>query len=207
VNPSDSIQSPWFDGLIQRRDPAEPSVMIRPQDAALLGQSIAGFERSIGELGGLFADETARAKLPQDRRVYQVQTHGAANENTSGGLMFGVTLIEAGRVGDEYFMTRGHFHARSEAAEYYWGICGEGILLLMDRRRRWRAERMRPGSLHYIPGHVAHRVANVGTGPLTFGACWPADAGHDYASIERDGFAARIVCVEGEPRVMAQDGA
>jgi glucose-6-phosphate isomerase len=207
VNSSDSFQVPWFAGPTERRDPAEPSILIRPQDGTLCGNSITGFERSIGELRGLFADDIALANLPQDRRVYQVQSHCAATGNEPGGLMFGVTLIEAGRVGAEYFMTRGHFHARSEAAEYYWGICGEGILLLMDRRRRWRAERMRPGSLHYIPGHVAHRVANVGAGQLSFGACWPADAGHDYASIERDGFAARIVCLDGEPRVMAQDGA
>ena len=35
------------------------------------------------------------------------------------------------------------------------------MLILMDRERNTWAERMMPGSLHYIPGGVAHRVANT----------------------------------------------
>jgi hypothetical protein len=36
-------------------------------------------------------------------------------------------------------MTKGHFHAIENRAEYYWGIEGEGILLLMDKKRNTRA--------------------------------------------------------------------
>ncbi len=51
---------------------------------------------------------------------------------------------------------------------------------------------MVPGSLHYIPGHTAHRVVNTGDQILKFGACWPSDAGHNYETITSQGFSARV---------------
>ncbi|MFO0930358.1 MAG: glucose-6-phosphate isomerase family protein [Gemmataceae bacterium] len=157
--------------------------------------------RTVGDLTGLFASEAARAALPADTPVYRVQTYGPVPEGTRGGLFYGVTFLQPGLVGDEYFMTRGHFHAAAEAAEFYWCVRGEGVLLLMDRQRRCRAERMRPGSLHYVPGHTAHRTVNTGAEVLCVGACWPADAGHDYAAIAALGFSARVLRVGGQPQV------
>ncbi len=72
----------------------------------------------------------------------------------------------------------------------------------MSRDRRVRTEKMHPGSLHYIPAHTAHRVANTGSALLSFGACWPSDAGHDYEEIARNGFAARLVNRDGKPRLV-----
>ena len=77
-----------------------------------------------------------------------------------------------------------------------------GFLILMDERRNVWAERMFPGSLHYIPGKVAHRVANTGYQKLVFSACWPSDAGHDYATIADAGFARRLVDVNGVPTLV-----
>jgi glucose-6-phosphate isomerase len=99
-------------------------------------------------------------------------------------------------------MTKGHFHACADRAEYYWGLEGEGMLILMDEQRRVWAERMFPGSLHYISGHVAHRVANTGSRTLSFAACWPSDAGHNYAEIAENGFAGRLICKNGAPALI-----
>lgn len=68
---------------------------------------------------------------------------------------------------------------------------------MMDMDRNVWAERMFPGSLHYIPGKVAHRVANIGYQKLVFSACWPSDAGHDYDTIAKDGFALRLLDING----------
>jgi glucose-6-phosphate isomerase len=76
-------------------------------------------------------------------------------------------------------MTKGHFHAIENRAEYYWGIEGEGILLLIDKQRETKSEYMFPGSLHYIPKATAHRVVNTGNPISRFGACWPSDAGYN----------------------------
>ena len=90
-------------------------------------------------------------------------------------------------------MTKGHFHAQSDRAEFYWGIQGKGMLVLMDRNRNTWAEEVYPGSLHYIGGEIAHRLANIGNEKLIVGACWPSDAGHDYEEIAKNGFSARLV--------------
>ena len=75
------------------------------------------------------------------------------------------------------------------------------MLILMDRERNTWAERMMPGSLHYILGGVAHRVANTGNSVLSFAACWPSDAGHNYEEIANKGFSARLVEVNGTPKL------
>ena len=102
-------------------------------------------------------------------------------------------------------MTRGHFHHEFISSEYYWCVEGEGMLILMNTDREIRAEKMRPGSLHYIPGNIAHRVANTGTGKLVFNACWTAEAGHDYETINQQGFSARLLEVEGKPQLVKSE--
>ena len=89
--------------------------------------------------------------------------------------------------------------------EYYWCIQGTGALILMDESGKCWFEPMQPGSLHYIPGYIAHRLANTGDTPLRVGACWPSDAGHDYASIAEHGFTARLMNVGGVP-TLVQEG-
>jgi glucose-6-phosphate isomerase, archaeal len=175
----------------------------------LLGPQSVLIVRTLGDLRNVFADEAARAAMPADTVAYRVECYYPVPEGTAGGLFFGTTFIEPGVVGDEYFMTKGHFHAKMDTAEYYWCIQGQGVLLLMDEQRNCHAQRMMPGSLHYIPGRTAHRVANTGAETLCFGACWPADAGHDYESIAARGFAARVLRVNQVPIVMtnAAEGA
>ena len=170
-----------------------------------LAGEVTTSERRIADLAGLFADEAARAALPQDTIVYRVQMHDKEAEGTPGGLLFGTSFVYPGKVGDEYFMTKGHYHARRECGEYYWCIQGTGALILMDESGKCWFEPMQPGSLHYIPGYIAHRLANTGDTPLRVGACWPSDAGHDYASIAEHGFTARLMNVGGVP-TLVQEG-
>src|SRR5690606_404218 len=144
----------------------------------LNGDGVIRKSTHIGDLKNMFADEAWRAQMQQDKLVYDVKAYLPVKEGTVGGLFFGITKINPGKVGDEYFMTKGHFHALSDRGEFYWGIKGTGALILMDRKRNTRIEKMQEGSLHYIPAHTAHRVANTGDDILSFGACWPADAGH-----------------------------
>jgi mannose-6-phosphate isomerase-like protein (cupin superfamily) len=116
----------------------------------------------------------------------------------------GILPYLRGVVGEEYFMTRGHFHARRDRAEYYSTVSGNGMLVLMDEQRRASVQIMEPGTTHYIPGSIAHRVVNTGDCPLRFLACWPSDAGHDYATIDEQGFSLRVVRRDGRPELVAQ---
>src|SRR5438477_10714224 len=135
---------------------------IDPATGAILGSHASRIERRLSDLQDVFLEKSALATMDPATLLYRVDSYTPVPEGTDGGLFFGATFIEPGLVGAEYFMTRGHFHSRIQAAEYYWGLQGEGVLLLMDEKRRCRAERMKPGSLHYIPGRTAHRVVNIG---------------------------------------------
>ncbi len=168
------------------------------QTGELSGQYASHSQKKLSQLAGVFADAEAFSAMDGEQPVYEVDAHMAVEEGTSGGLFFGTSTIHPGRVGNEYFMTKGHFHQKRETAEYYWGISGEGVLLLMDKNRRCTAEKVEKGSLHYIGGHIAHRLVNTGDTDLVVGACWPSDAGHDYGSIETAGFSIRVVCEDGK---------
>jgi glucose-6-phosphate isomerase, archaeal len=174
-------------------------VDVKLDDFMLRGEPVIDQIRKIKDLPGVFQDQESYRNMDPEQPVYMVQAWLPVAEGTTGGLYFGVSTIIAGKVGNEYFMTKGHFHALSDRGEFYWGVQGKGMLILMDRNRNTWAEEVYPGSLHYIEGEVAHRLANTGDTKLVVGACWPADAGYDYEEIARHGFSARLVDINGEP--------
>ena len=171
----------------------------------LTGNNVSKTTRYIKDLEGMFIDEQARKNKDQDSIAYEVESYYPIAEGTKGGLFWGVTHIHPGLIGDEFMMTKGHFHTNKDSAEYYWGIEGEGMLILMSSNGVTWAERLSTSSLHYIPGNIAHRVANTGSTILSFGACWPSDAGHDYVSIKENGFTKRLLKINGMPALVSSE--
>jgi len=171
---------------------------------ALSGPSLVEITRTLADLQGVFADQAAFEALDSSRVVYRVQLLQPVPPDTEGSLFWGATFVEAGLVGDEYFITAGHFHTKRNRAEYYSTVRGTGALILMDEARNSRVEWMTPGSTHYIPASTAHRVANIGPSRLSFLACWPGDAGHDYETIRLRGFGVRLRSVGGQPTLVPQ---
>jgi glucose-6-phosphate isomerase len=158
-------------------------------------------KRFLSDLAGGFR---IASKQDPNTLVYRVQSYMPVAEGVEGGLFWGTTFLEPGLVGDEYFMTKGHFHAKPDRGEYYVTVSGSGELILMSQDRVTRMESMRPGSVHYISGFTAHRVANTGEVPLVFLACWPSDAGHDYDTVARGGFSARLRRIDGKPELVEE---
>lgn len=168
----------------------------------LKGEGIVNSQRTLANLKGVFSDEEAYSRMDPNTVVYRVSSMLPVPEGTPGGVYMGITYIAPGQVGNEYFMTKGHFHRNPDSAECYWGVKGHGMLILMDRERNTWAKEILPGSLHYIPAGIAHRVANVGNEELVFSACWPSDAGHDYETIARNGFSSRLLQINGTPKLV-----
>ncbi len=165
----------------------------------LRGDAVLCVTRTIKDMKGSYRDERARQSLAQDIVVYRVQAFHPVGEDKEGGLFWGTTFVEPGMIGDEYFMTKGHHHAKRSRSEFYLTLAGSGALILMDEQRRTVFEPMSVGTLHYVPSHTAHRVANTGNSLLTVLACWPSDSGHDYEAIASQGFSARLRNVGGMP--------
>jgi len=179
-----------------------PLIYFSSETMQLKGSGIVYTEKTIGQLAGIFHDESARAVMNQDTVVYTVQAYLPVKPGTDGGLFLGTTTIYPGAVHDEYFMTHGHFHEIRNRGEFYWGIQGEGLLLMMAADRSIQTEHIHTGSIHYVPGNTAHRVANTGNDQLVFNACWPSDAGHDYKEISTNGFSFRLVNNNGLPQLI-----
>lgn len=166
---------------------------------AMMGEPIINQLRQLQDIYGIFQDQEAMKAMNLETTVYSVQSWLPVKEGTPGGLFYGASTLMPGKVGNEYFMTKGHFHAQSDRSEFYWGVQGKGMLILMDRDRTTWAEEIYPGSLHYIGSDIAHRLANTGSENLVVGACWPSDAGHNYEEIAEVGFSARLLEVNGKP--------
>jgi glucose-6-phosphate isomerase len=165
----------------------------------ITGPGVDESVKTLGQLAGLFHDEAAWRSMDPMTEVYRVRFWRPVPDGTSGGLFWGATTLRPGRVGDEYFMTHGHFHAIRDRAEFYATVKGQGAMLFMDETGNTWSQTMAPGTVHYIPGNAAHRVVNTGDSPLIFLASWPSDAGHDYARIRTIGFSKRMVERNGVP--------
>jgi glucose-6-phosphate isomerase, archaeal len=184
--------------------PRPPAILPSPisldwPHGVMAGEPVRESSRTLGDLAKTFHDDAACAGLDPTREIYRVRSWTPVNAGTEGGLFWGVTVLQPGKVGNEYFMTHGHFHANSSRAEYYATVSGSGMLIRMDSERKTWGEAMAPGTLHYIHGEHAHRVANVGSEPLVFWACWGSDAGYDYGTIAERGFGGRLVERDGQP--------
>lgn len=160
-----------------------PSRVVLDLGTGSIEPEAAVSERRLGEMAGLFQAEVDPASREIVYRVSLVPGGESASD-----LLCCTTVLQPGRVGDEYFMTAGHFHAVRERAETYLGLRGRGLVVLADEEGRWQVEELSPGSLVSIPGGWAHRTVNPGPEPLVFFSTWIADAGHDYETIRRSGF-------------------
>jgi len=169
------------------------------------GAQIHRSAKALGQLRGIFSDLNAWQAMDPETVVYRVQSWEPIPEGTEGGLFWGATIIEPGRVGDEYFMTQGHFHSIRDRAEYYCTVESHGVLVLVSEDGSGWTEMMSPGSLHYIPDGTAHRVVNISDTPLIFWASWPSDAGHDYDAIRAEGFGIRILLRDGIPTLVPDE--
>ncbi|TYR79573.1 glucose-6-phosphate isomerase [Priestia megaterium] len=178
----------------------ETGVLYNPQSGKVSGKNVSKSSRQLKHMEGYYEDTEAFRSMDPETPVYEVLMH-AQEEGNEGGLLFGTSYLFPGKVGNEYFMTKGHFHEIKNRAEYYWGIQGEGALVLMDEKGEAKVEKVTQGSLHYIPGHIAHRLVNTSDSMLVVGACWPSDAGHDYGTIEENGFSVRVKEEDGKPVV------
>lgn len=152
------------------------------------------YTKNLSDLAGLYADDEAfaAALAEGDRMVYEVTEFRPSA--ATGDLIFGVTRMSPGRIGDEFFVTRGHIHVRADRSEIYYGESGQGVMLLENPDGEIRALPIGPREICYVPPYWIHRSVNVGDADLVMTFAYPADAGQDYAIIEKSrGMRSRVV--------------
>jgi len=159
--------------------------------------------RRLSAMVGQYQDAQAfTAMLSQDPVLYEV--YEIKRPESEGELMNGISIVHPGKVGKEYFMTKGHFHTMLDTAEVYYCLKGEGVMVMETPEGEWSIEELHPGCVLYVPPRWAHRSVNTGqlVNLVTF-FIYPGNAGHDYGTIEQQGF--RKLVVERDGRVQVID--
>jgi glucose-6-phosphate isomerase len=168
-------------------------------DSAALGTRPT-VKRHLADLRGSFADTAAyEAALARGNPLlYEVTAVEPASGD--GQLHYGLGILYPGKIGDEYYLTKGHYHTHRPAAEIYIGLKGEGAMILEDEATgETRLVPLRANSAVYVPGHTAHRTVNTGTEPLVYIGVYPSNAGHDYGAIAKKNFRKIVVQRDGQP--------
>ena len=159
--------------------------------------------RTLSALRGQFSDGEAYATALArgDAPLYDV--YELARPAVAGELLHGLSVVHPGKVGDEYYMTKGHFHAELATAEIYYCLRGRGLMVMETPEGAWAVEPLAPGKVLYVLPRWAHRSVNTGAEEdlVTF-FVYPGNAGHDYGMIERQGFRKLVVEREGAPCVI-----
>lgn len=159
--------------------------------------------RKLSDLRGCFADTAAyeAALSTGDPLLYEVTAVEPASGD--GQLHYGLGILYPGKIGREYFLTKGHYHSHRPAAEVYVGLRGSGVMLLEDESSgESRMVPLRANTVVYVPGHTAHRTANTGSEPLVYLGIYPSNAGHDYGAIADKNFRMVIVEENGLPAMI-----
>lgn len=153
----------------------------------------------IRDLAGVYADESAFARLAGERGedvAYAVDEFRPARV-VPQDLIFGTSILQPGRVGEELFLTRGHIHVKSDRPEVYFCQSGRGVMHMELPSGETRPAEMTPGTVVYVPPYWIHRSVNTGDTPFVTFFCYPADSGQDYDIIARSGGMRTIVVADG----------
>ena len=160
-------------------------------------------ERRLSAMRGQFLDDAAYHKLAAENDPILYEVYEISRPEVAGELIHGISILHPGKVGDEYFMTKGHFHTILETSEIYYCLQGQGVMVMETPEGNWAIEELIPGNVLYVPPRWAHRSVNTGDLDLITFFAYPGNAGHDYGTIETQGY--RKVVVERGSTWAAED--
>ena len=159
--------------------------------------------RKLSSMKGQYLDEKAFDEMLGSDDCILYEVYERLVPEIEGELLQGMSIVHPGKIGKEYFMTKGHFHSILDTAEFYYCVKGHGYMMMENPEGEWSAEELKPYTALYVPGRWAHRSINVDDAEdLITIFTYPANAGHDYATIETKGFRKLIIEKNGSPEVI-----
>ena len=134
--------------------------IIRAEDV-ILNTYDNHIKRSLSAMRNQYHDEQAYEALlnQQDYVLYEV--YEVKRPEIAGELLQGISIVHPGKVGDEFFMTKGHFHSELDTAEVYYCLQGEGLMVMETPEGEWAVEKLIPEKVLYVPPRWAHRSVNT----------------------------------------------
>lgn len=168
-----------------------------------LSETKESLQRKLSKMKDMYYDGEAfdKALAAEDALVYEFYDMGVPDSEKE--VAYGTSITYPGKVGDEYYMTKGHFHTVLDTAEVYYCLRGHGYMLMESPEGDWEAAELTAGKAVYVPGRYAHRSINISDSePLVTFYAFPSHAGHDYGTIETKGFRKLIVERNGKPEII-----
>lgn len=160
-------------------------------------------KRRVSDMADQFADKNAAIELIKDGDPLLYEFYGLdLPDDDPGILQFGTTIIYPGKVGNEYFMTKGHFHSILDTSEIYYCLGGHGMMLMETMDGQVEYKYLSQGDAIYVPGGWAHRSINTSDEPFVMFFVYRADAGHDYGTIEEKGYRKLVIEENGKPTIV-----
>jgi len=103
-------------------------------------------------------------------------------------ISYDLTILEPGKIGDEFYETKGHTHIK-KTPEVYFLLEGKGHIIAKNfRTGRKKRFALKKGKFIYVSKEYGHRTVNTGRKKLIFVTVSQVDAGHDYNVSKRKGF-------------------
>ena len=160
-------------------------------------------ERRLSNMRNQYLHQSAVASILAEGDPILYEVFEVKRPEVPGELLHGISIVHSGKIGDEYFMTKGHFHTVLETAEIYYCLRGLGFMVMETMEGEWAVEQLRPNKVLYVPPYWAHRSINTGSNEdlVTF-FVYPGNSGHDYGSIEKHGFRKLVMDLAGTPEIV-----
>lgn len=182
----------------EKKTPFNYDILI---DQMALSQYDNHVKRHLSDMVGYFNDVDAFTKQLAADNTLLYEVYDVTRPHVVGEMMHGLSIVHPGLVGNEYYMTKGHFHTVLETAEVYYCLKGQGVMVMETPEGEWAIKKLYPGNVLYVPPRWAHRTVNTSLDEdiVTF-FIYPANAGHDYGSIEKQGFRKLVIHDNDQPK-------
>src|SRR4030067_1865755 len=96
--------------------------------------------RHLSAMRNQFLDKDAYESILKKEDVLVYEVYESKRPEIAGELLHGISIVHPGKVGDEYFMTKGHFHSELETAEVYYCLHGQGMMVMETPEGSWTVE-------------------------------------------------------------------
>lgn len=130
--------------------------------------------RKLKDMKEQFFDQKEANRILKEKNplIYNVYI-----KNILEGVMFGLTVLNSGSIGREYYMTKGHKH-KKKYSEVYILLEGKGSLILQNKKIK--IQKLKKGKKVVIPATTSHRLVNTGKTKMEVLTIYNEKAGHNY---------------------------
>ena len=150
-------------------------------------------ERRLRDMDGFFHDQEAYNGADKQELVYRTYYFNF------DGMSCAITDMFPGSIGNEFYLTKGHFHEPPGMSEVYIFLRGHGVSVMQHRSKKKPVliAPLMQGTVVFSPPFYAHRTVNIGRDVLSWISIFNTKARLDYEPIVKEGFRALIIEKDG----------